>query len=858
MALDEDLYAWAQGRPWWQQVLLSQLAAGHAVTMPGLEGIADQLLAGQPAAPSGGWLGTSLRPAPASQLPVRLTAVRDVRNVNALVDDQRLTFAPIGLTVVYGANGSGKSGYARLLKRSVRSRHRDDILPDIFDTVGVASEAIIEYTAGDVAGDARLDEDDAALAQVAFYDEKCGDCYVTMEADVSYRPAGLTLLDALINACDGVRQVIDLRLSGNAAASAALPALTSGTASAAFLAGLHADTTDDAIDAACAFDEAAVARLEFVIDEEVRLRGSDVRQEANRLVALAVSFEAIAAQVTAAGARHGALAETTLRGLLATASEKRAAADVASSATFDAEPIAGVGTQTWRTLWDAARMFCEQSAYPGRTFPVTDDDAHCPLCQQSLDADAAARMHRFNAFMIDTTARDAADAEQAAARAIGDQSSACVLTPAVAVAVAAVQATDTSGAALFDLTLEQFDARRRALAALAANPGTVVPPAPNGDGVVARANAASAAARTAAASVDVPAFTELLNAALSNRAEMESRRALAQVRDVVRAERDRLRERAALESARRDTGTTAITRQSTELTRTYVTSNVNDRFSRESDRLGVERVALTDAGGHKGQLRHKPTFLGATVRADLPNVLSEGEQTALGLAGFFTEAHFDESRSALVLDDPVTSLDHLRRDKVARRLAALARDRQVIVFTHDSAFVTELRIAAGTEDVTLAERTVARRPADQAPGICSDQHPWAVKDTKQRLDSLRTDLARIKREQQDWDAETYENNCALFAGRLSETWERVISMEIANHLVDRGTLEVRVRMMKIVAAVTPDEEKQLQESYARISRWAARHDKDQSLGYMAPTVQDLEAELTLISNWCDSVRKHAR
>jgi wobble nucleotide-excising tRNase len=33
-------------------------------------------------------------------------------------------------------------------------------------------------------------------------------------------------------------------------------------------------------------------------------------------------------------------------------------------------------------------------------------------------------------------------------------------------------------------------------------------------------------------------------------------------------------------------------------------------------------------------------------------VLSEGEQTALGLAGYFTEAHFDDSKSALVLDDP--------------------------------------------------------------------------------------------------------------------------------------------------------------------------------------------------------------
>jgi hypothetical protein len=180
------------------------------------------------------------------------------------------------------------------------------------------------------------------------------------------------------------------------------------------------------------------------------------------------------------------------------------------------------------------------------------------------------------------------------------------------------------------------------------------------------------------------------------------------------------------------------------------------------------------------------------------------------------------------------------------------------VFTHDAAFVTELRIAAREQDVSLTERTVARRPADQAPGVCSDKHPWAVKDTKQRLDALRQELAAIKRDQADCDAETYEEKTALFAGRLSETWERIISMEVANNLVDRGTLEVRVKMMKVVAAITPEDEKQLQESYSRISRWAARHDKDQALGYTAPSVSDLEGELSVISDWYERVRKLAR
>ncbi len=134
VAMDEDLYEWALTRPWWQQQVLGRLAAGHVLGGPEFELMAAAMLEEAPTPPEGGCLGGALRPPTTAGAAVRLRAVRDVSNVNALVDDQTLTFAPTGLTVVYGSNGSGKSGYARLLKRIVRSRHRDEILPDIFDS----------------------------------------------------------------------------------------------------------------------------------------------------------------------------------------------------------------------------------------------------------------------------------------------------------------------------------------------------------------------------------------------------------------------------------------------------------------------------------------------------------------------------------------------------------------------------------------------------------------------------------------------------------------------------------------------------------------------------------------------------
>ena len=53
---------------------------------------------------------------------VTLRAIHGIEHVNALKHGERLTFDKIGLTVVYGDNGSGKSGYARILKEVCRAR----------------------------------------------------------------------------------------------------------------------------------------------------------------------------------------------------------------------------------------------------------------------------------------------------------------------------------------------------------------------------------------------------------------------------------------------------------------------------------------------------------------------------------------------------------------------------------------------------------------------------------------------------------------------------------------------------------------------------------------------------------------
>ncbi|HYP91094.1 MAG TPA: hypothetical protein VEQ59_23170 [Polyangiaceae bacterium] len=74
-----------------------------------------------------------------------LVSVGQVRNVNALRPDQTLKFGP-QLTVVYGDNAAGKSGYCRVLKKVYRARVVDDILGDVRSEVPAEGKPTATFT----------------------------------------------------------------------------------------------------------------------------------------------------------------------------------------------------------------------------------------------------------------------------------------------------------------------------------------------------------------------------------------------------------------------------------------------------------------------------------------------------------------------------------------------------------------------------------------------------------------------------------------------------------------------------------------------------------------------------------------
>lgn len=853
--VESQISEWSKKRPHWQRTVLRRLTTGPPLAQTELEIIADKLIAGrkESAAPLN---ETEISSAASEEAAtITLESVGDITNVNGLIDGETLTFGDTGLTVVYGHNASGKSGYARLIKAVSGALHVEPVHGNVFTDNGDDPQAEIVYRRDREHETVTWpDNGDGDLRAIRFYDEACGNTYIDRESELTYRPSALTLLDALIAVCDEVNSMLDQRLAENDKAKGQLPTPPEASEAEAFIGSLTASTTKKQIDEACRLPGDVDDQRRELSQQEARLRNSDPATECKRLEILADQAEMLSEHIEALIEPLSDAAVTNAITARDKAVELRDAAVFASSEAFSDEPVTGVGTETWRAMWEAARRFSETEAYQDHEFPATDGDARCVLCQQELFSDAAGRLTRFETFVQDQTAKRAAKAETVFEK-IRKNLDVLVVKPAeIAADLVTLKADKPKLAKSTIKWLKVAEKRRKATVARISGETDDEPPPLEAEPHE-KLDTYADNQRTAAAKIDSAQFNQNLAEVTSKRANLEGRIELAKKKVKVVAEVERLRKRAAIEAAKHETDTAQITRQASTIMNRSITDQVLDRFQTEAQRMGLVQVELTATGGRKGKLQQRPALVDTDTVVPIQQVLCEGEQTALGLAGFFTEAHFDTSESALVFDDPVTSLDHIRRERVADRVVEFAGQRQVVVFTHELAFVIDLTRSAKREGLRVTERRI-ERVGDTSPGKVGDTYPWKAKDVGSRFNALENELAKIKKNRPSWTNEEYEEACAKWAGRLSETWERLVHLEVISQVFDTATFEVKPMKFRILGRITPRDDDEFQESYGRCSKWASRHDKSPEINYVAPEPAVLEEELKRVREWWKRIKTY--
>lgn len=735
---------------------------------------------------------------------VVLKGIANVENVNRLIPKAGMTFCPKNLTVIYGRNGSGKSGFVRILRTSCRSRIEDAsklrVLADVYgDATGPQSadilvevngvEKTITWTSGMTA--------DPALMNISVFDTASAQLYVDGGNHIRFLPFGLALPHRL----NGVALALKEELEGERAKivgdKVTLTAVVFNpvrdTAAQKFSGSITKATTAEVIEKA----------TDFSADDETRLT------EISRVLAAGA---AAVADISALAAWSASLIKETETALASLSNEKlaematikstavaaREAATLAATALFTDDPLPGIGSATWRAMWKAARDFSVTEAYKDTEFPVIAVDGapeSCVLCQQPLGPAAADRMARFQAYMDDTLGATATDAEKAVSDAQSGHPEFKLFQAADF--VDRIEQVRQRNAELADDLIAfgtTLAARRSAGMAHLAGAETVPPPG-------FASPVASLAALTSSLTSEKDTLTKATDsderAKLDQaKAELEDRKTLAAHRTKLLTRRTLLISDAAYTAALAEVNTVGITRRANELVDAHLTTAVVDRFTAERNHLEINhlKIGLTRKSGQtKAAFDVDPQTKLTKMTSD---ILSEGEQRALALAGFLTEVSLTEGSAAIVVDDPVSSLDRERCLLVAKRLAEESRHRQVIVFTHDIIFFNELCREAdelGIEAVTTAlfsDKKVAGRI--DAGGVS-----WKGAKVSKRIGRIKDAFAPLPKLLQSSPAE-YEMSVKSLYGRLRDTYERIVEEIIFCEIVQRGVDVVQTQKLRMV------------------------------------------------------------
>ncbi|HLE33645.1 MAG TPA: ATP-binding protein, partial [Bacteroidota bacterium] len=147
----QEILEWSQGRPMWQRDALRRLVLNGELSDEDIGSLTEICKSAHGLAEQQETDPLAKEHMPdraAGAVPVSLVSIFHHRGVNALAEDQTLNFSP-GLTVVYGDNGAGKTGYIRILKSACRARGQELILGNVVSgTSPLAPVVAIKYKVG--------------------------------------------------------------------------------------------------------------------------------------------------------------------------------------------------------------------------------------------------------------------------------------------------------------------------------------------------------------------------------------------------------------------------------------------------------------------------------------------------------------------------------------------------------------------------------------------------------------------------------------------------------------------------------------------------------------------------------------
>lgn len=284
--------------------------------------------------------------------------------------------------------------------------------------------------------------------------------------------------------------------------------------------------------------------------------------------------------------------------------------------------------------------------------------------------------------------------------------------------------------------------------------------------------------------------------------------------------------------------TKPITILSKKVWENIVTDKFKKKFEEERKYLEAPEINFVFPGEY-GETKREKTIQGLE---NIDDFLSEGEQKSIALADFLAEISLSEKVVPIVFDDPVTSFDHIRRRKIAERLVKESKNRQIIIFTHDILFLSYIyNDCRDTSDCSLfhwieedIDKLFGKISLNDCPML--DSYENKIKLVKESIQKAKLLIGNMKEKE-------IMNGYSI----LRSAYENYVIEKLFKKVVSRYEDRIRISRLKDIK-FNPTALEEIQHKHEELSAYIEGHSHSDIVRQDSPKIEELEKELQYIES----------
>lgn len=606
---------------------------------------------------------------------VKLISLSDILGVNRLAKNQTINFSQ-NLTVVFGENGTGKTGYGRILKALGFSYDsHNNILSDITKT-SEAQSAVINYNSNSVDKTFYWDGTNSAqeLEKISVFNNNCVSISLS-DRQLIVTPIGFHLFNLITYELNKLEELINIQIAKYPTSLNWSNLLNVSSPQQIFISTLSYNSTEERLNQLSTFADVQEKEL---TNTEIELQNLNIAILQRDIQSITTSINELSNVITKIENAQSILNITEWN--LAIQRNKKVS-ELESKANKGIKEVAKInGIEFYQTL-EFENFIKSAEAYikiiGKENYP--ENGNNCIYCLQPLENSATELLKSYHLLFNDKTQESLNILKQ-------EKSTIITLVSQIETNVILNQNTfgiDSENIIIQPIELIEYNKSLEQLKKIFITDKIVTETKFN---------------------IDYPKYIKFcndkkteLNSTLilkndlltniattetqlkSKIAELKDRKLLSTKISEIKSAITNHKTIELLNLNYNSFNTSSISRKTTEAREELVQQNFNTIFNKEllsfkKSHLSIDLNFGTSRGVSKISQRINSN--------SLLEILSEGEQKAIALSEFLTELQLDNVKAPVIFDDPVNSLDHNIIDDVAKRLIKLSSERQVVIFTH--------------------------------------------------------------------------------------------------------------------------------------------------------------------------------